>query len=241
MRVIPRILFAVLVLMLCTSTVAAADRNHDDNGRISVIPAVYVGGSSGGELLGERFSRLLAIPASTNPLEGNDNLCMTLGHRPRVASPAGGKALSTDPLTIKMSCTIKEGQSVLLVGPSAECSSAEHGEFGATTAEGQRKCALKAIFGFPSKSLVVKVDRSRPVDIYSSRFLTVSPQGRTIFDAKEPAFGADPGKATFVGASWVAEIRGMGKGDHTVRLETALTDNETVLTFVVRYTVVGDR
>ena len=245
MRAIRRIAVVVLALMLCFSTAAVADRGHGNNDRVSVVPANRVGWNSGGELLKDWFSQNLSMKAFESPFEGQANVCLDLGRRGQIPSPAGGEALANDPFTIEMTCTVKLGQSVLLVGPSADCSSNEPSEpndFQAFTPWEQRKCALGWLATFPIQSLDVSVDDQRPVDIYSPRFLAVSPQGRTVFDAEDPVFDAKPGKATFVAAAWIAEIRGMGKGDHVVKLETTLNGENgatTVRTFIVHFRVSG--
>ena len=237
MKAIPRILIAVLALMLSTATVAVADHGHDD--RVSVVPAHRVGGSSAGDLLGDRFAQLLSLPASSSPFGNTANKCIKVGRHSKVLSPAGGKA---DPITgiIDMTCRIKAGQAVFLVGPSADCSSAEPDPFRAVTARDQRKCALGWLFDGTMTSIAVSVDGIPAADLNSPRFLAVSPQRHTVFN-EDPVFGAEPGaKSTFVAAAWVAEIRGMQKENHVVTMvTTGFANNGTPFsfTFIVRFVI----
>lgn len=244
MRVIPRVLVAVVALMMCTATAAVADRGHDENGgRGYVVPANRVGGSSGGDLIGDWFAQILAIPESENPFVGKGEPCLHLGRHGQVLAPAGG--IQDPPGTIDMTCSVQAGQPVFIVGPSADCSSAEPVPFKAVTAWGQRKCALRWLFDSTYTSILVSVRGSEPVDIHDQRFLTVSPQRRTVFDASEPIFGAAPGaRSTFVAAGYSAEVRGLRKGDNLVTLVStgSLSDGSPFeYIFNVTFTVSGGR
>jgi len=86
----------------------------------------------------------------------------------------------------------------------------------------------------------VSVDGGRPVDIHQRRFFEVSAQRDVVFP-KNPVFEATPGPATFVAAAWMAEIRGMKRGHHTVNgTMTLVGENEQtfVFPFVVHFKVV---
>lgn len=243
MRAISRALIAVMVLMMCPTTVAVAGGGHDDRDRPSVQPANRVGGSSGGDLLKDWFAQNLAMKAGSSPFGRTANVCLDLGRRGQVVSPAGG--VLDDTGTIAMTCPVDAGQAILMVGPSADCSSAEPEAFQADTARGQRKCALRWLFDPTYSGINVSIDGGGSVDIHNQRFLTISPQGRTVFDAEDPVFGAPKGaKATFVAAAWTAEIAGLRKGDHVVSIVTTGVNPDSTpfsYTFNVTFEVAGRR
>jgi len=94
------------------------------------------------------------------------------------------------------------------------------------------------------------------VEIHSPRFFAVSPQGHTVF-AADPVFEATPGPATFVAAGWIAEIRGMNRGNHVVgghaareggpgvpdkmeiKIAKATIEGQPLIPFIVHFKVVG--
>jgi hypothetical protein len=154
-----------------------------------------------------------------------------------VLSPAGGIVNGT---VIEMTCTVEVGRPVVLVMASADCSSAEPGDFFAVTAHDQRACALRNLNGLDTTSIDVSVDGGRAVDIHQREFLEVSRQRHVVFPA-DPVFDAQPGPATFVAAAWMAEIRGMKRGDHTVTATTRVGSGPTVdeYQFIVHFEVVG--
>jgi hypothetical protein len=238
MRTLRRIAVAVLSVMLLSAPVAVADEKRGGSDRrVSVVPADRVQGQSGGRLLGDWFVEILSRPAAASPAGGTANLCLDIGRRGRVLSPAGGIVTGT---VIEMTCTVEVGRPVVLVMASADCSSAEPVPFFATTAREQRACALRNLNGLGVTSIEVSVDGGRPVDIHQRRFLEVSRQRSVVFPA-DPVFGADPGPATFVAAAWMAEIRGMRPGDHTVTAtSSAVVDGQTqTFQFIVHFEVVG--
>ena len=241
MKAIPRILIAVLALMLSTATVAVADHGHDDKDRVSVVPADRVGGSTGGALVGDWYAENLSLPRSDSPFGGTANLCLDLGRQGKVLSPAGGIADATG--LIEMTCTVKVGRPVLLVMTSADCSSAEEPPFFGETAREQRSCVTEFLKGLDITSITVSVDGAKAVDIHSPRFFEVSPQRRVVFP-EEPVFdNTTPGPATFVAAAWTAEIRGMDKGRHVVdaALNLVAGGEQLVFPFRVTFKVVGGR
>lgn len=232
-----RVAVAALALFL-VAPAASADQGRADVGRPSVVPANNVAGSSGGALLGDWMAQLLALPASENPLAGNDERCLSLGRKGKVLAPAGGVQDANG--DIEMECDVALGQSVLMVMPSGECSTAEKYPFYAKTERGQQACAVRALESLGVTSITLRVDGGRPVEIRNDRFLAVSPQGRVVLPA-EPVWGR-PGETTFAAASWIAEIRGMERGEHVVVGTTnAIYNGQPIsLRFTVHYNV-GDR
>lgn len=238
MRILRRMAAAALAVMVLSAPVAVADEKRGGGDRrASVVPADEVRGQSGGRLLGDWFVENLSRPATASPFAGTANLCLDVGRRDKVLAPAGG--IATDGV-IEMACTVRVGRPVVLVLPSADCSSAEPAPFFATTAREQRACALRNLSTIGVTSIDVSVDGRPPVDVFQRRFLEVSPQRRVVFP-ESPVFGARPGPATFVAAAWMAEIRGLRRGEHTVTTtSTALVDGETqTFEFIVHLDVVG--
>lgn len=237
MRATPRVVVAVLALMLMAPVAGADQGKGGGDDRPAIVPAVKVGGNTGGELVGDWYAQNLALPAQASPFGGTANLCLDLGRHGRVLSPAGGLVENGN---LEMTCTVKVGRPVLLVMTSADCSSAEAPPFFGTTEAEQRACAVNFLNGLDIKSITVSIDGASPVDIHTPQFFAVSPQRRVVFPA-DPVFGAEPGPATFVAAAWIAEIRGMRSGDHVVigTLNIVLDGQPANFPFTVHFNVVG--
>jgi hypothetical protein len=225
------------VFACATPSVSANDRRGGDDHRATVVPAVKLAGNSGGELLGDWYFHNLSLPADRSPFGGSADLCLDLGRHGKVLSPAGGIDRGG---FIEMSCTVKVGRPVLLVETSADCSSAEEPPFFGANAFEQRRCALDFLRGLDITSITVSVDGAPTVDIHAPRFLAVSPQRQVVFPPGA-VFGAKEGPATYVAAGWIAEIRGMKKGQHVVRatLNIVLDDGPATFPFIVHFDVVG--
>ena len=239
MRTLQRIAVAVLAVMVLSAPVAVADEKRGGADRlVSVVPAGRVQGQTGGRLLGDWFVENLSLPATAAPFNATANLCLDIGRRDRVLSPAGGLADANG--VIEMTCTVQRGRPVVLVLSSADCSSAEPPPFLATTAREQRACALRNLNSIGITSIDISVDGGPAVDVFQQRFLEVSRQRHVVFPA-DPVFGAQPGPATFVAAAWMAEIVGMRRGDHTVTTTTraVVEGKEVTLQFIVHFEVVG--
>ena len=237
MRAIGRIALAALAVMACTAPVVGADeRRGGDHRRAAVVPAVNLGGNTGGQLLGDWYAQILPLPASASPFGGTADLCLDLGRRGKVLSPAGGIDRGG---YLEMTCTVRVGRPVLLVMTSADCSSAEPPPFRGQTRGEQRRCVVEFLKALDITSITVSVDGARPVDIHRPRFLAVSPQRRVVFPS-DPVFGATPGPATFVAAGWIAEIRGMDRGRHDVVgvLNIVLDGQPASFPFTVHFNVV---
>ncbi len=237
MKLILRVVVAVLALLVFTAPDAVA-RHGQDGRHPSVVPADRVGRDPGSRLLGDWFVENLSRPADASPFGGTADLCLDLGRRDRVLSPAGGVADDTG--RIEMSCRVELGRPVVLVMTSADCSTAEAPPFFATTAREQRACAVSGVRSLEIRSIEVGVDGRRPVYIHRDRFFEVSKQRRVVFP-ENAVFDARPGPATFVAAAWMAEIRGLGRGHHPVEATTTADSAEgpLVFPFVVHLEVVG--
>lgn len=241
MKIVLRIVVAILALMMLTAPTAVADEKKSGNGRHpSVVPADRVAGNTGGRIIGDYFVRNLSLPTDESPFGYTVNLCQDLGRRGKVLVPAGGLATEADSTRIEMTCTVKVGRPVVLIMTSADCSTREPVPFRAFTAAEQRACAIRNLDDINTKSIILSVDGGRPVDIHQPRFFKVSKQRNVVFP-QNAVFQAEPGAGTFVAAGWMAQIRGLKKGDHTVTATTTYPTptDDLVLTFVVHLKVVG--
>jgi hypothetical protein len=238
---VTRIVAAVLALLVFAAPAAAADDRGGGGARHpSVVPADHVAGNSGGRLLGDWFSANFSLPADQSPFGNSANLCLDIGRHGRVLAPAGG--LQDANRVIEMTCGVEVGRPVVLVMTSVDCSTAEVGtEFYARTAAEQRACAVDFLKSYDVRSINVSIDDGRSKDIHRNRFFEVSPQQHVVLP-ENPVYGAAPGPATFVAAAWMAEVRGLRKGDHTVKVLTPIgnADGSTsTYTFIVHLHVVG--
>ncbi|SER17877.1 hypothetical protein [Microlunatus flavus] len=229
----------VLVAAVALATLLAPTATADDSARRShharVVPADHVAGSSGGRIVGDWFFESLSLPASQSPFAGAANLCLDVGRHDRVLSPVGG-VQGPDGL-IEMSCTVHVGRPVVLVMANADCSSAEEPPFYGGTAQEQRRCVVSVLNDLADvRSIDVSVDGGPATDIHRPRFFEVSSQRHVVLP-EDAVFGAKPGPATYVAAAWMAQVKGLKRGTHTVEAVTTLNDG-TVYRFVVHLTVV---
>jgi hypothetical protein len=217
---------AVSMLLATGAGAAANDQDHHRGGRSDFVPVHRLAGSTGGELSGEWWARVLAIPAAQNPLTDPAHpQCFSLGRHGRVLAPAfaGGGA----------TCVLPAGRRLFLQLSSAECSSAEPPPFRFTTEEEQRACAVGFAFSDTFVTAIrLSLDGRQPLDVHQERFQVVSPQFTTVFPAG-PIFDAQPGPATFVAAGYAAKLRHrLRPGRHVVTDEVTLPDG-SVLTATI--------
>jgi hypothetical protein len=202
---------AVAVSVVVANPVAHAAPPRDGK----LVPAAKrLAGLTGGQLIGEETRLLLELPAAENPLFGAGESCFPAGHggdvlivwtRPEDQAPA--------------ECIVKPGTSVFLFGAFVFCDEVEAPPFFAVGEEAQRQCAvegLRTLLGFDA--ILVTVDGGTPIDIASERFLAVSPQG-TAQLPEGNIFGVAPQETTFVTAGYVAMLRPLPPGEHTITVE----------------------
>jgi hypothetical protein len=187
---------SALVVALCAAPVAGAH-----------APRKAVITPSRGALLGAGMAQLYSLPVSENPLAGNGNPCLTVGHK--VIWPFGSAT----------HCTVKQGTAILLVNGSA-WSSAED-PFPMDEAA-QRAVALAADQAF--SEIQVTVDDADPVDIHKPRFELFSPQ-RTVQLPAENVLGVPAQTVTVTAHAWSALVRNLRPGHHTIVAE-AVIDGE---------------
>jgi hypothetical protein len=212
-------LLLAAVVALCAATAPAAASDVGGHGRPDFVPVKRLGGLTGGELVGQWWAQVLAIPAAENPLfPPSPARCLTLGRNGKVAGMAG--TARSAPLT----CTIKTGTPLFVAAGLSECSSAEPEPYKAVTEEEQRECA-KEFFSSPVVvATLLSLDGGPPVDIHTERFQLVSPQTRVVFPAGA-IYDAAAGPATFVGAAYAATLHGrLSPGRHTLKIDFVRPD-----------------
>jgi hypothetical protein len=208
-----------LVGALLAAPVATAE---SDKASRLVTPDHRFNGFTGGELLGEVWYRAYALPVPDNPYVGNGDPCMRLGRTGKVLFNAG----------VGIPCTIKQGRTVFVNGFFWTCDSVEDGVTGEAA---QRACLLQV--DDQVETTLVTVDDAEPVKLNTRRYAAFSPQ-REVQLPPDNIFGVDPQTATFTARGWVAGLKGLRPGLHTIRSENVFTDgSEYVFTKLIN--VVG--
>jgi hypothetical protein len=182
-------------------------------------------GFTGGELLGEEIRQLLEIPAADNPFNDAGESCFAAGHKDKVLIVWTRPEAPT--------CTVKPGSPIFLFAIFNECSDVET-PF-RTEAE-QRQCAVEGLRQFAAdlgiEALLVSIDGGPSIDIFADRYLAVSPQMAANLP-EDNILGVPAQATTFVAAGWVAMIRPLPPGTHTIRVESVQSGNDFVSEAIV--------
>jgi hypothetical protein len=108
---------------------------------------------------------------------------------------------------------------VFLFGAFVFCDPLEPPPFFAVGEKAQRRCAVEGLHTLLDfDAILVTVDGRRPVDIGRERFVAVSPQG-TAQLPEDNILGVEPQETTFVSAAYVAMLRPLRPGVHTITVE----------------------
>lgn len=203
MRLIRRPVLAALAAVGCLIAVSPVQTARADGGIVDA--SKRVAGFTAGELLGEDFRQLMAIPVDAQ-FPGNG--CLYAGHNNKVLM-----VWTAEPATV---CTVKPGTPVFLWAYAAECSAVEPPPFFGVTEAEQQQCALGFVAGSSVSTILVTVDNAPPVNIATARFLAVSRQ--LTADLADPNFVGAPGgqRTTFAAAAYQAMIRPLTPGHHTI-------------------------
>jgi hypothetical protein len=216
------IVVGVVLLAIVGPSAQAAGADHG-----KLVPASgRLAGFTGGQLLGEELRQLFELPVAENPFAGAGDSCFATGNKRKVLI---AWTRPTAPV-----CSVKPGTPIFLFSYFTECSNTEPPPFfGGESEAGQRQCALDllretGVFD----AILVSIDGRRPVDIYSDRYLAVSPQMTA--DLPDPNVLGVPGQqTTFVAAAWVAMIRPLSRGTHTIRVEIVAPDATSSVSEVI--------
>jgi hypothetical protein len=199
------------MLCLLAPGVASAGRGDSGDGSHSHRAGL-------GELLGDNWEALLALPANQNPFLGNGDPCLML--RRHILAPAGASA----------TCTVKPGTRVFL-WYSTECSDVERGEFFAVGEAAQAECA-RTLDEAAVQSLQLTID-ARTRDIRERRFEVISRQRTVDLPANNILSGAAE-RATFVAHGWALLTRPLRPGQHVI---TTTLNGDVIATYTIN--VVG--
>ena len=206
---------AVAVGVFASPVVQAAPSK---DGRL-VPAAKRLAGFTGGQLIGEETRLLLELPVAENPLAGAGESCFSTGKERKVL------ILWTRPENqTPAECTVKPGTSVFLFGAWVFCDEVEDPPFFAVGEEAQRDCAVEGLHTLLDfDAILVTVDGGVPTDIGTERFVAVSPQG-TAQLPEDNILSTElnpipPQETTFVTAGYVAMLRPLPPGEHTITVE----------------------
>jgi hypothetical protein len=196
-----------------------------------LVPASgRLAGFTGGELLGEEIRQLLEIPAAENPFAGAGDSCFAAGNNNNVL------IVWTRP--VAPTCTVRPGTAIFLFAFFNECSDVET-PF--QTEADQRQCALEGLRQLAMlDAILVSIDGGPPINIFSDRYLAVSPQ-MTANLPEDNILGVPAQATTFVAAGWVAMIRPLPPGTHTIRVEVVRLDGTSFVSQAIVEVVPGHR
>lgn len=212
-----RTALAALAVALCAAPVAAADRSHEHGTHAAVVPVHKVAGTPAGTFIGENFARDYA--GQPPPVDGP---CPVVGN--------AEKALVMGPIGETVTCAVARRTQLVVFGLGAACSDAEEPPFFGADARAQRKCVIAFDHGFV-QVLRVTVD-GLAVDIRKRRFEVVSPQ-MTAQLPPDDITGVSPGTVTLVAHAWMAEVRKLSPGRHTVTVDGVTPDFSVTSTFIL--------
>jgi hypothetical protein len=172
-------------------------------------------GFTAGQLIGEELRQVLELPLDVNPAAGADT-CLFAGHKQKVLLLWTRRP----PAEEVPVCEVKPGTPVFFYALGGECSDVEPPPFFGATAEEQRQCMLDFLRPQdrppPFDAIEVRIDGGPPVNIGLDRYLAVSEQG-TVFLPDPNVLGVEGNRqATFVAAGYVALVRPLPPGSHTI-------------------------
>jgi hypothetical protein len=219
------VVVAVSLVVIVANPVVQAAPPRDGQ----LVPAAKrLAGLTGGQLIGEETRLLLELPLAENPLNGAGESCFPAGHRGKVLilwTRLEGQAPAE--------CTVKPGTSVFLFGGFVFCDPLEPPPFFAVGEEAQRQCAVEGVHTLLEfDAILVTVDGGTPTDIGSDRFVAVSPQG-TAQLPEGNILSVDPQETTFVSAGYVAMLRPLAPGEHTITVEVVGGPSESTTSATV--------
>ena len=215
-----RIVLAGLAVALCAVPVAAADGSDEHGRSAAVVPVHQVDGTPAGEFIGAGFARDYTTPAGEVP---PGDPCETVGdkHQALVMGPTGETT----------TCTVDRRTQLVIFGLGGACSDVEPDPFFGADEAAQRACVLAFDHEFVT-ALRVTVDDDTPVDVRKPRFEVISPQ-QMLQIPPDNAFGLPAGPATLVAHAWMAQLRTLRPGQHTVSVDVVTTEFAITSTFIL--------
>ena len=197
-----------MAVAVCIVLVSPAQAAREDSGVVDA--SKRAAGFTAGALLGEELRQVLGLPLDVNPAAGSDT-CLSAGDKEKVLL----LWTTREPVPAPV-CDVKPGTPVFFYALGGECSSVEPPPFFGATEEDQRQCMLDFLQQTPFDAILVSIDGGPPVNIGLDDFLAVSEQGTV--DLPDPNILEVPGNrpATFVAAGYVALVRPLPPGSHTI-------------------------
>jgi hypothetical protein len=208
-----------ITLVAAMLAIAGSPALAANSGDSRLVPASgHLAGFTGGQLLGEELRQLFELPATENPFFGVGDSCFAAGNN--------SKVLIVWTREMPPTCTVKPGTPIFLFTYVVDCSNKElEPFFGGETEAEQRQCALDELRKLGVfDSILVSIDGRPPVNIYSDLYLAVTPQLTVDLPDPNVLFVPGPTEATLVAAAWVAMIRPLPPGTHTIRVQNVATD-----------------
>jgi hypothetical protein len=153
--------------------------------------------------------QVLELPLDVNPAGGAD-VCLSAGHKHKVL------LLWTNREPAPPVCNVKPGTPVFFYALGGECSDVEAPPFFGATEEQQRQCTLDFLHDTPFDAILVSIDGGPPVNIGLDRFVAISEQGTVDLPDPNVLEVAGNRQATFVAAGYVALVRPLPPGTHTI-------------------------
>lgn len=214
-----RTVLAALAVALCAAPVAAADGSHKHGRNAAVVPVHKVAGTPAGQFIGEGFVDDYEALADSPP----EDPCATVGEK--------RKALVMGPTNETTTCTVNRRTQLVIFGLGSACSDIEPPPFFGADEAAQRACTIAFDHAFVTE-LRVTVDGRAPVDFRTERFEVVSPQ-MTAEVPPDNAFGLPAGPATLVAHAWMAQVRKLRPGQHTISVDAVTTDFAITSTIIL--------
>jgi hypothetical protein len=198
---------AIAVAALCLVAGSPAQAARKDGGIADA--SKRLAGFTAGELLGEELRQVLELPLEVNPAAGADT-CLFAGHKKKVL------LLWTRRDPPVPECDVKPGTPVFFYGLGGECSTVEEPPFFGETEEEQRQCMLDFLASTLFHAIEVRIDGGPPVNIGLERYLAVSEQGTVFLPQPNVLDVRGNRQTTFVAAGYVALVRPLPPGSHTI-------------------------
>jgi hypothetical protein len=167
----------------------------------------YPPGSHGtGALLADWWTGVLEQPAPDNPFLGGGNMCLHLRHG-RVVGPVP-QPDST------VTCSVKPGTKVLVIGFTVECSTVEDPPAHATDPEQGRQCAREGAAGAGASYFTL--DGGPRIDLQPD--FAVDAPWTTVTLPTGNILNGQPGTASFAAFGVVALLHPLPPGEHVIHL-----------------------
>lgn len=216
-----RTVLAALAVALFAVQVAAADGSHDHGRDAVVVPVHKVAGIPAGEFFGERWAADYEAHAGDTPPP--PDRCATVGRRQ--------KALIMGPSGETTTCSVARRTQLVVFGLGSACSDVEPEPFFGADEAAQRRCATEGNYKFVKK-IRVSVDGLPSADIRTARFEVVTPQ-MTAELPDDNWLGIPARTATLVAHQWIAQVRKLPPGRHTISVHAVTREFDVTSTFIL--------